>query len=68
MRTKVEQREQRRLRLELLHRMRADHPRKAAEQLGHGKAEDQAIEGEEEAEAVDGVPPRARVSRSRAGG
>jgi len=31
----------------------ADHAGKAAEQLGHGQAEDQAVEGEEEAEAID---------------
>src|SRR4051794_36199641 len=35
---------------------RARTSREAAEQLGHGKAEDQPIKGEEEAELVDAVP------------
>jgi hypothetical protein len=39
--------------------MGADHAGEPAEQLGDGKAEDQAVEGEEEAEAVDASPPAA---------
>ena len=52
-----EERDQRRLRLELLQRVGADHAGEAAEQLGDGELEDQAIEGEEEAELVQSGPP-----------
>jgi hypothetical protein len=36
--------------------------REPAEQLGQREAEDQAVEGDEIAEAVDVIPQRARVS------